>query len=519
MELNRNSSISEENNNSGMTPQLANFIKSNIENKHDELQDTALKQLLSNGRQTIFGQDHNFNDITDYSDFKRNVPIREYKDLFIYWDMILKGYDSVVWPGKPDFLVTTSASTGSPKYLPSNTYSISNFIGGFVMTITQYMHDSDDLNLLNYNSMNFTGSSKIVEYCGYKSCVVSGLTRLLMPQNLAQRALPTKSTIELMDNTGWDAMFRQASIEATELYKPVGMCSGLPSWIAQFFSACCEYSNSSNLTPVLPDLRLLCTSGVNYRPYLPQFQQLFDHKINMREIYAASEGFFAYQDLPDSDENRGMLLNLTTGIYFEFIELNDYSENSITRINLADVKLNVPYIMVITTPAGLWGYKMGDIVEFTSVKPYRISILGRTAHFISIQAEHVYSQHVESTMQTVNDFFKIDINNFTVAPNDITDTCLPYYNWYIETPQFHGINVTSFATRLDQALIEHSAGYAKGRKRKSLDMPKVHLLKPGAFLEYLKTRNSSSLQLKVPKVSNSREIAEFLITNRLLIDN
>ncbi|MBP9722119.1 MAG: GH3 auxin-responsive promoter family protein [Gammaproteobacteria bacterium] len=494
-----------------MTPELAHRYIQSLYSHPIELQEKVLQILIKTAEKTLFGQEHGFSEVKNYLDYKKHVPVREYNQLNKYWELILKNENNILWPGKPLYLIATSASTGAPKILPGTSDFFQAFTNSIMTMLMQYIYETD-YSLFNGKFMNFTGSMNFKNINTYQLGPVSAMLRLNTPDYLAQNMLPSKNTLNLMDSQGWDVMFKQAAKEGTA--NKITVCSGLPSWMIQFFNACLELSGKQSLSEVLPTLKLLLTSGVNYRPYLAQFNDLFNNKITIREMYGASEGCFAFQE---STKHESMLLNLSNGIYFEFINLDDNTHNNPKRFNISEVKPDRPYVMIISTCSGLWSYKMGDIIAFDSILPYRIKVLGRTNHFISIQTEHVYTQHVESAIQEVNNYFKIDINNFTVAPNIITENCMPYHIWYIETPHYHGINLEVLANRLDQALIKNSTGYAKSRARKSLAEPKVVLLQPGAFIKFLTTKNNTSLQLKVPKVSNDRAIAEFLIKNDLII--
>ncbi len=494
-----------------MTPDQANRYRKSLYSNPNVMQDDVLIKLISTAKNTQFGKEHNFSYIKNYLDFQKFVPIREYLEFQKYWDNILRGKPDILWPGVPEYFITTSASTGVPKSLPATRQFLQCFVQGVLAMIMQYIYDTN-YSIMHGKFMNFTGSLNLKDLHGYKLGPISAILRLNAPGILKHQTLPSQATLELMDSCGWDKMFEQAAKEA--IANPITVCSGLPSWMMQFFQACLVNTNSYKLTNVLPKLKLLLTSGVNYRPYLSQFNELFDGQITIREMYGASEGLFAYQD---SFEHEEMLLNAGNGIYFEFIELSDKTNRS--RVNLSQVKTKTPYVMIISTCSGLWGYKMGDIIEFSSITPYRIKVLGRINHFISIQSEHVYAQHAEAAIQNVNKNLKIDISNFTVVPNNPSEMCIPYHVWYLETPQYHGLNLESLAKKIDHALIESSSGYKKGRDRNSLDKPKVFLLKPGAFLQYLATKNNSSLQLKVPKVCNDRTLADFLIKNDLIINH
>ena len=476
-----------------------------------KLQEKVLAYLIHQAKDTVFGKDHHFSAIKNYQDFKKNVPIRDYHGFEQYFDLILKHQENITWPGLPLYLIISSASTGKPKLLPATQEYLSNFARSAYRVIFQYIYDTRDYSLLDGRFMNFTGTLNLQEHHGYLVGPLSGIVRTVMPKYLAHYYLPSKETLSLMDSAGWDVMFEKAAQEGFS--NNVTLCSGLPSWMAQYFNKCMEVFKVDDLKEIMPNMRVLFTSGVNYKPYLPQFNALFSKKLAIREVYGASEGFFAYSDNPYSDD---LLLDVSKN-YYEFLELSHSSANGLpNRINLADVKINMPYIIIISTCSGLWSYKIGDVIEFTNTNPYRIRVLGRTSQFISIQTEHVYSEHVELALKDVNMALKLDINNFTITPNDADERCIPYHQWYIETLDLD-VNLDIFSQMLDEALMIHSAGYAKSRKRNSLAQPKVILLKPGAFIEYLSTKNNSSLQLKVPKVSNERTIAQFLIERDLVL--
>jgi hypothetical protein len=496
-----------------LTPEQANSTKNQIHNKPHELQQGAFKSLLTSAQDTKFAHDHCFAEIKSYDDFKIHVPIREYADFNNYWDLIAQQHSNVLWPGKPLFLATTSASTGYLKYIPVTKDSLSLFITMPLRAMMQYLYDTKDYSLLQHDFLHLTGSPSLKQVNNYPTGTISGITRQMLPQSLVRNSLPSKETLEIMQTQGWEAMFKQMAKEVSQ--RSISICTGLPSWMMQFFNACCDLGETTNLTTMLPNLKLLCTSGLSYKPYHDQIQRMFDHKITFREFYAASEGAFAYQD---SIYDKSMLLNLADGIFFEFVELNRLHTDKPPRIMISDVKPDIAYVPIVSTRAGLWAYQMGDVIKFTSIKPYRIEFVGRTKHFISTSIESVYSKNVEDAMTEVASELGMRINNYTVAPNSFNEQQKPYYIWYIELEQSELINSKQLAFKLDYYLKHYSNSYANARQQSAVGSAKVFFVKPGGFLQLLKQKDKSSLQLKVPKLQNDREIADYLINNNLIIE-
>lgn len=479
-----------------------------------ELQNKLFSILIDNLSRTTFGKNHNIHANSTYTDFVKNVPVRDYADFNSYIDLITNNHDSVLWPGKPIFLGTTSATTGERKYIPVTKDSIATFIEMTQRIIAQYIYDEKDYTLLNGNMINFTGSTSFKSYNNFPTGSISSICRKMLPMDLADKTFPSEQALNKMVTDGWDAMFKLTAREV--INKNISMCTGLPSWMMQFFKICCDEYNTQDLSKLFSSLRLLCTSGVNYKPYLPQLHRMFNNSLKIREMYGATEGAFAYQD---SVDDSSMLLNLNGGTFFEFIDAEHAHLDNPMRISLADVKINKPYVPIISTNAGLWAYRMTDVIKFTSIKPYKICLLGRTTNYISIVAEHVYVQLVENVMYNISKEFNLAMTNFTVAPSLITNTNQSYYDWYMEITNFNSNNFDRdlLIFKIDYYLKQFSTGYSNARNAKLLGEPKVHFLKTGSFFNYLKQKDSSSLQLKVPKVTNDRIMADYLIKNDLII--
>jgi hypothetical protein len=258
---------------------------------------------------------------------------------------------------------------------------------------------------------------------------------------------------------------------------------------------------------VFPNFNLFVYGGVNYEPYRNKFENLIGRKVDAIELYPASEGFIAYQD---SQAATGMLLLINNGIFYEFIPADEFFNEKPTRISLKDVQLGVNYVIILNTNAGLWGYNIGDTVQFVSLNPPRIIVSGRIKHFISAFGEHVISKEVEDAINTQTIGTNITVNEFTVAPQINPETGLPYHEWLIEFGTKPN-NLTEFALKVDEALQQQNSYYFDLIVGKVLQPLKITCIAQGGFNNYMKSIGKLGGQNKVPRLANDRKIADELI--------
>lgn len=486
-----------------LNPSIANEIKNLYHKNAVDLQHKLLNNLLSKSQNTIFGKEHNFKNIKSPEDFKKYVPIREYKDFNKYLSMVFIKQPDVLIPGLHDYLITTSASTGTKKYVPMTIESLQNNMAISQKLMMQYIYDNNnDYSFLSGNIFALASKPVLKIENSYLSGYLSSVMRNIQKAN----TLPSKEVLSI-DN--WQQMLETAAKEIKNTN--ISTCIGLPSWLAQFFKTCCEIYDTDNLSNIFPKLKLLSVAGTNYRPYIKQFENLFEQRIDFRETYGGSEGLYAYQDC---NEDVGMLLAVNDGIYFEFIPFENINKNNPHRLNLAEVEINKPYALVITNSSGLWAYKVGDIIEFTSVSPYRIKVVGRIQQFINIAGEHVYSEQVEQAIRLFTDKIGIDIAEFTVMPSEYKQSEISYYDWFIECNNYQKLqNISktkSLEKILDECLMQSSFGYKNIRSKNALSQSRINFVKSKSFINYLDKKNKGNLQQKVPKLQNNRDIASQL---------
>ena len=258
---------------------------------------------------------------------------------------------------------------------------------------------------------------------------------------------------------------------------------------------------------LFPHFQLFIYGGVNYEPYRQKFEHLIGRKVDSIELYPASEGFFAYQD---SQNEKGMLLLLNSGIFYEFVEADTFFSENPKRISLKDVQIGVNYVLIVSTNAGLWGYNMGDTVMFTSLSPYRIVVTGRIKHFISAFGEHVIAKEVEEALAQAVSKAGGEVSEFTVAPQvNPASGELPYHEWFIEFEKLPE-DIETFANTLDQGLQAQNSYYKDLIEGKILQRLKITCVPKGTFVEYMKSQGKFGGQNKVQHLSNDRKIADNL---------
>jgi len=292
----------------------------------------------------------------------------------------------------------------------------------------------------------------------------------------------------------------------------MSVIAGIPSWVQMYFEKLHEKTNE-NIGDVFKNFSLFIFGGVNYEPYRAKFESLIGRKVDSIELYPASEGFFAFQDKQDT---KGMLLQLDSGIFYEFIKADEFLNENAKRITLKDVELGINYVMIISTNAGLWAYNIGDTVEFTSRKPYRVIVSGRIKHFISAFGEHVIGKEVEQAVQEATEGTSIQVSEFTVAPEINPEAGLPYHEWFIEFEK-EPENLVDFEKKIDASLQKQNSYYFDLVEGKILQTLKISIVKKGGFKEYMKSIGKLGGQNKIPRLANDRTIADTL--NKLNLTN
>jgi hypothetical protein len=285
------------------------------------------------------------------------------------------------------------------------------------------------------------------------------------------------------------------------------LISGIPPWVQMYFDKLLEYSGKKTIGELFPNFELFVYGGVNFEPYRSYFEKTIGKKIAGIETYPASEGFIAYQD---SQTNKGLLLNIHDGIFYEFIEAEKYLAGNFERISVKDIELGKNYVIVLNTNAGLWGYVIGDTVKFVNKEPLRLVVTGRIKHFISAFGEHVIAEEVDYVMEQAIKKFNLAIAEYHVAPQvNPPNQEIPFHEWFIEFIEIPE-NLPEIATYMDKMLQQKNSYYKDLREGNMLQNLKISVLEKSAFKNYMKSQGKLGGQNKVPRLTNDRKFAEGL---------
>lgn len=287
--------------------------------------------------------------------------------------------------------------------------------------------------------------------------------------------------------------------------KNMTVISGIPSWVQMYFEKL-KQKGEKPVGEIFRNFSLFIYGGVNYEPYRAKFENLIGRKVDSIELFPASEGFFAYQD---SQKEKGMLLLLDAGIFYEFVKADEFFAENPKRYTIGEVEMGINYVLIISTNAGLWGYNIGDTVQFTSLKPYRVVVSGRIKHYISAFGEHVIGKEVEEALKEAMENTAVRVNEFTVAPQITPKDGLPYHEWFIEFEN-EPEDIAAFSLRIDDAMRKQNVYYddlITGNVLRKLVVTKVS---KNGFQEYMKSIGKLGGQNKIPRLSNDRTIADKL---------
>ncbi len=468
-----------------------------------ETQNNVFRKLLSDAKHTNFGKDHHFNHIKNHQDFIKNVPVNDYEDLKIYIDEVVAGKKDVLWKGKPLYFAKTSGTTSGSKYIPITKESMPYHIKASKEAILCYIAETGNAKFVDGKMIFLQGNPKLNKKNGIQIGRLSGIVAHYVPKYLQKNRMPSWKTNCIDD---WETKV-DAIVEET-LQENMTLISGIPSWVQMYFEKL-HAKTGKKIAEIFPNFQLFIYGGLNYEPYKSKFENLIGKKINSIEYYPASEGFFAFQD---SQHEKGMLLQLNSGIFYEFIKADTFFTENPERITIKDVKIGVNYVMIVSTNAGLWAYNVGDTVQFTSTKPYRVVVSGRIKHFISAFGEHVIAKEIEESIQKATKGTSIQINEFTVAPQvNPSAGALPYHEWFIEfetAPK----DMNAFAIKIDEALQQQNSYYFDLIKGKVLQTLKITKVQKNGFKIYMKAIGKLGGQHKIQRLANDRKLADALLS-------
>jgi hypothetical protein len=469
-----------------------------------ECQQGVLQSLLTSARKTSFGSDHKLRDVGDYSEWQQAIPVVDYEGLLPYIERAKAGERDVLWPGIPKYFCKTSGTTSGTKYIPLTNDSLPNHIGTARNALLSYIAETGQSSFTSGKMIFLQGSPKMdMLPSGIPYGRLSGIVANHVPAYLQKNRMPSYETNCIED---WEEKVNRIAEET--LRERMTLISGIPNWVQMYFEVLLKKSGKQTIREVFPDFDLFVYGGVNFDPYRARFEQLIGKRIPIIELYPASEGFLAFQDSQEAD---GLLLNVNSGIFFEFIPSDEYFNERPTRLSLSDVKVGVNYALVLSNNAGLWSYSIGDTVKFTSLDPPRIKVTGRIKHFTSAFGEHVIAEEVEGAMTEVCEVIGMQVNEFHVAPMVAPVDGLPYHEWLIEVDSEVSYDTYKrMAEMLDASMQRRNIYYRDLIQGGVLRPAVLTFVRKGAFNDYMRSVGKLGGQNKVPRLANDRGIADRL---------
>jgi hypothetical protein len=485
--------------------QIENFRKNPI-----SVQEATFQELIEAGRQTEFGKEYGFEEIETPADFAAKVPVFDYETFKPYIEKTMAGQQNVIWNTEIEWFSKSSGTTGSrSKYIPISEESLEecHYKGGKDM-LSLYISNYPETKLFTGKSLTIGGTLEKNPLNPEGTAKAGDVSAVIM-QNLplwAQIARTPSLETALMSE--WESKIEKMAVETMD--ENVTSIAGVPTWTIVLLRKILELKKANNILEVWPNLEVFFHGAVAFGPYRNLFRELIpSDNMHYMETYNASEGFFGIQDQVNSDE---LLLLLDYGIFYEFIPMEEWEMENPKIVPLQDVEVGKNYAVVISTNGGLWRYKIGDTVKFTSTLPYRFRISGRTKHFINAFGEEVIVENAEAAVQFAAEQTGSTINNFTAAPVYFEGgTSNGAHEWIIEFLKAPA-SLEDFTRLLDQKLREINSDYdAKRYKDLALKMPIVHQGQQGLFESWLRKKGKLGGQHKVPRLSNSREFLDEIL--------
>ncbi len=470
-------------------------------NAHQD-QVNLMLMLTYKAKDTVYGKEHNFEDIKNYDDFRKQIPVLDYEGLRPYIDRVTDGIPDVIWPGKPKYFAKTSGTTSGVKYIPITQESMPNHIHSARTAMLNYIHQKGNSDIFKGKMIFLSGSPELEHKCGIPTGRLSGIVNHEIPAWVRTNQLPTYAT-NCIEN--WEEKLDRI-VEET-LHQDMRLISGIPPWVQMYYERILQVSGKQTIKEVFPDFSLFMYGGVNFEPYRSGLETLVGGEVDSIETYPASEGFIAFQD--DIHDN-GLLLNTRSGIFFEFVPVEQIGQAHPDRLSLREVELDKDYAIIINNNAGLWGYNLGDCIRFVHMNPYKIIVSGRVKHYISAFGEHVIGKEVEEAIMVALKKFSTEVTEFTVAPQvNPPDQTLPYHEWFVEFVK-RPDNVETLALEIDQQMRKQNIYYDDLRAGNILQSLKICVLRPHAFRDYMQSIGKLGGQNKVPRLSNDRKLADSL---------
>ncbi|WP_442844477.1 GH3 auxin-responsive promoter family protein [Leeuwenhoekiella sp. H156] len=472
---------------------------------HD-VQHELLHKLIQKAKGTEIGKKYGFKEIRSYRDFADRVPVTNYEQVSDLIERGRQGESNIFWPSTVKLFAQSSGTTNAKsKYIPVSPEALEDcHYAASKDLLCVYLNNNPDSQLFTGKSLRLGGSKRLYESNGTSYGDLSAILIDNMPF-WAEFSSTPGNEVSLMSD--WE--IKMKAIVQETIQEKVTSLAGVPSWMLVLLNNILETTGKQQLFEIWPNLEVYFHGGVSFEPYREQYQKILPrHHFKYYEIYNASEGFFAIQDRNGSSD---LLLMLDYGIFYEFIPMDAYGQPEQKIISLSEVEVGKNYAIVITTNSGLWRYKVGDTIRFTSVNPYRIRVSGRTKHHINAFGEELIIENAEQALKKATALTHSEIVDYTAGPIFMEGREKGAHEWFIEFKVLPH-NKTEFENVFDKALQEINSDYeAKRKNNMTLNPPKIHFARTNLFYDWLKSKNKLGGQHKVPRLSNSRDMLEELL--------
>lgn len=470
-------------------------------NKGEEMQHEILQYLVKRGKDTEYGRKYLFSTINNYNDFAQNIPLNTYEELKGYIERMRHGERNILWPGQVKWYAKSSGTTNDKsKFIPITHEGLQNvhYQGGKDV-LAYYLSNNPDSKLFSGKGL-ILGGSHSPNY-NFSNSLVGDLSAILI-ENINPLAnlvrVPSKEVALLSDfEVKRDRMAKEV------ISQNVTNISGVPSWMLSVLLRVMELSGKKHLQEVWQNLEIFFHGGISFTPYREQYEQLISKQdMQYMETYNASEGFFGIQDDPN---DKSMSLMLDYGVYYEFLPMDEFESEKPNIVPLEGVEIGRNYAIIISTVCGLWRYEIGDTIQFTSVRPYKFVITGRTKYFINAFGEELIMDNAEKGIEAACKATGAQISDYTAAPIFMDSNAKCRHQWLIEFTKIPD-SISDFERILDSKLQEINSDYeAKRFHDVTLQQLEVVVARKNLFNDWLKLKGKLGGQHKIPRLSNSRK--------------
>lgn len=471
----------------------------------NEVQEELLFNLLRSAEGTVLGKKYGFSSVKSYKTFSERVPVSTYEELEPLIELTRKGEQNVFWATPIKWFAKSSGTTNAKsKFIPVSSEALEDcHYKASKDLLCLYLNNNEESELFTGKSLRLGGSKQLYED---NNTFFGDLSAILI-DNMpfwAEFSSTPSNKVSLMSE--WETKI--AAIINETRNENVTSFAGVPSWMLVLLNKMLEVTGKENLLEIWPNLEVYFHGGVSFEPYREQYKKIIPRAdFKYYEIYNASEGFFAIQDLNNSSD---LLLMLDYGIFYEFIPMDTFGTLNQRVIRLAEVELNKNYAVVITTNSGLWRYLIGDTVRFTSLSPYRIRVSGRTKHHINVFGEELMVENTDMALAKACQQLNCEVIDYTVAPIFMAGKEKGAHEWMVEFRK-HPANIEEFGRLLDQCLQAVNSDYeAKRYNNMTLNPLVLNVARTNLFYDWLKEQDKLGGQHKIPRLSNQREYLEQL---------